>query len=130
MLIYDLNTAALSSLPLTALKVTVEPAKTEGAYTVHVDASSLAWQAMSDGGSSAKVVVLVAGLSSSNKILTHTVQTMSALAKPGGDLTQPGKMANFLITTPLPKGVVRLRFVVREVETGRMGTSDLSIRPF
>jgi VWFA-related protein len=41
-LIYDLNTAALSSIPLTAQKVTVEPAKTEGAYTVHVDASSLA----------------------------------------------------------------------------------------
>ena len=97
---------------------------------MHVDASSLAWQTTSDGGSSAKVVVLVAGLSSSNKILTHTVQTMSALTKSGADLTQPGKMANFLITTPLPKGVVRLRFVVREVETGRMGTSDLSIRPF
>jgi hypothetical protein len=42
MLIYDLNTAALSSIPLTALKVTVESAKTEGTYTVHVDASSLA----------------------------------------------------------------------------------------
>jgi VWFA-related protein len=130
MLIYDLNTAALSSIPLTALKVTVEPAKTEGTYTVHVDASSLAWQTTSDGGSSAKVVVLVAGLSSSNKLLTHTVQNMSALAKPGADLTQPGKAANFLITTPLPKGVVRLRFVVREVETGRIGTSDLNIRHF
>jgi VWFA-related protein len=130
MLIYDLNTAALSSIPLTALKVTVEPAKTEGTYTVHVDASSLAWQTTSDGGSSAKVVVLVAGLSSSNKILTHTVQNMSALAQPGADLTQPGKMANFLIRTQLPKGVVRLRFVVREVETGRMGTSDFSIRHF
>jgi hypothetical protein len=98
-LIYDLNTAALSSIPLTALKVTVEAAKTEGAYTVHVDASSLAWQTTSDGGSSAKVVVLVAGLSSSNTILTHTVQNMSAFAKPGADLTQPGEMANFLITT-------------------------------
>jgi hypothetical protein len=30
----------------------------------------------------------------------------------------------------LPRGVVRLRFVVRDVETGRMGTSDLSIRHF
>jgi VWFA-related protein len=130
MLIYDLNTAALSSIPLTALRVTVEPAKTEGAYTVHVDASSLAWQTTNDGGSSAKVVVLLAGLSSSNKILTHTVQNMSALAKPGADLTQLGRTANFSIMAPLPKGVVRLRFVVRDVETGRMGTSDLSIRHF
>ena len=97
---------------------------------MHVDASSLAWQTKSDGESSAKVVVLVAALSSSNKILTHTVQNMSAHAKPGANLTQPGKMADFSITTPLPKGVVRLRFVVRDVETGRMGTSDLSIRHF
>lgn len=124
-LIYDLNTAALSSIPLTALKVTVEQAKTEGAYTVHVDSSTLTWQSAGEGVRSAKVAVLVVGLSSSDKILTHTLHSMSALAKAGADLQLPGKTANFMITSPLPKGVTRLRFVVREAESGRMGTADL-----
>jgi VWFA-related protein len=130
-LIYDLNTAALSSIPLTALKVTVVPSKAEtapaGTYTVHVDASTLTWQPASEGVRSAKVAVLVVGLSSSDKILTHTLHSMSALAKAGADLQQPGKMADFVITSPLPRGVVRLRFVVREAESGRMGTADLAV---
>jgi VWFA-related protein len=126
-LIYDLNTAALSSIPLTALKVTAEASKAAGAYTVHVDAATLNWQTASDGGRAAKVAVLVVGLSSSDKILTHTLHSMSALAKAGADLQQPGKMADFVITSPLPKGVVRLRFVVREDETGHMGTADLAL---
>ena len=125
-LIYDLNTAALSSIPLTALKVTADQAKSEGAYTVHVDASTLTWQSASDGLRSSKVAVLVVGLSSTDKILTHTLHGMSALAKAGANM-QPGKSADFVITTPLPKNVVRLRFVVRESETGRMGTADLAV---
>ncbi|MGD0443047.1 MAG: VWA domain-containing protein [Edaphobacter sp.] len=129
-LIYDLNTAALSSIPLTALKVTVEPSKKEAAstdaYTVHVDVSTLKWQSTNDGVQSTKVAVLVVGLSSTDKILTHTLLSMSAIAKTGADL-EPGKMADFMIATPAPKGVVRLRFVVRETETGRMGTADLAI---
>ena len=129
-LIYDLNTAALSSIPLTALKVTVEPLKREAAsptsYAIHVDASTLIWQPASDGVQSTKVTVLVVGLSSTDKILTHTLQSMSAVAKAGADL-QPGQRAGFMIASPLPKGVVRLRFVVRETETGRMGTADLAI---
>ena len=127
-LIYDLNTAATSSLPLTALKVTAEASQAADSYSVRVDASGLTWVAASDGGRSAKVVVLVVGLSSSDKILTHTLHSMSALAKARADLQQPGKTADFVIATPLPKGIVRLRFVVRDAETGRMGTADLLLR--
>ena len=126
-LIYDLNTAALSSIPLTALKVSVEPSKTAtGTYNVLVDASTLTWQSASDGVQSTKVAVLIVGLSSRDKILTHTLQSMTAVAKAGADLG-PGKMTDFTIASPLPNGVVRLRFVVRETETGRMGTADLVI---
>ena len=89
-LIYDLNTAATSSLPLTALKVTAEASQAAESYSVRVDASGLTWAAASDGARSAKVVVLVVGLSSSDKILTHTLHTMSAEAKAGADLQQAG----------------------------------------
>ncbi len=130
-LIYDLNTAAVSSIPLTALKVSAEPSKAVGAspgsYTVHVDASTLTWQSASDGVRSAKVAVLVVGLSSTDKVLAHTLHSMSAIAKAGADVQQPGKMADFGTTIPLLKGVVRLRFVVRDAETGRMGTADLMV---
>jgi len=129
-LIYDLNTAALSSLPLTALKITAEPANpaSPGTYTVHVDASTLTWQNAPDGMRSAKVALLVVGLSSKDKILTHTLRSMTALAKAEANL-QPGKTADFAISTTLPKGVTRLRFVVRESETGHMGTADIPLSP-
>jgi hypothetical protein len=52
---------------------------------------------------------------------------MTALAKAEADLQQPGKMADFTISTQPAKGVTRLRFVVRETETGRMGTVDISV---
>jgi hypothetical protein len=127
-LIYDLNTAALSSVPLTALKVSAEPAKTEGTYTVHVDASTLTWQSAGDGEQSAKVAVLAVGLSSSDKILSHTLHSMSAMAKAEADLKQPGKVADFVIALPPAKGVARIRFVVRDAQTGHMGTADLNVK--
>jgi VWFA-related protein len=129
-LVYDLNTAALSGLPLTALKVTAEASTTQaGTYTVHVDASTLTWQSSAEGTHTAKIALLAAGLSSKGKILAHTLQTMTAFAKTGTQLRQPRTTADFAITTPLPKGVTRLRFVVRETETGRMGTTDIAIKP-
>jgi VWFA-related protein len=129
-LVYDLNTAALSSLPLTGLKVTVEHAKSDtasrGSYVVHVAASNLSWQSAADGNRFAKVALLAVALSSKDKILAHTLQSMTALAKAGADLQAPGKTAEFLISTPLPAGATLLRFVVREAATGRMGTFDMT----
>jgi hypothetical protein len=130
-LIYDLNTAALSSILLTALKVTVESAQSEtapaGTHVVHVDASTLSWHFTNEGTSTTKVAVLVVGLSSKDKIQSHTLQSMSAITKGGADIQTSGKTADFLITIPLPKSVERLRFVVREADTGRMGTADLTL---
>ena len=129
-LIYDLNAAALSSIPLNALKVTVEPKSAPaltGSYIVHVDASTLTWHSTNEGTSSTRVAVLIVGLSSKDKILSHTLQSMSATTKNGADLQTSGKTADFLITSSLPKGVERLRFVVREMETGRIGTADVAL---
>jgi VWFA-related protein len=130
-LIYDLNTAALSSIPLNSLNVSVEPAKSatasRGSYVVHVDAATLTWHSTNEGASSTKVAVLVVGLSSKDKILSHTLQSMSAVGKSGAYLQTSGKTADFLITCPLSRGVERLRFVVRETDTGRMGTADVTL---
>ncbi|MEI9978311.1 MAG: VWA domain-containing protein [Edaphobacter sp.] len=132
-LIYDLNTAALSSFPLTALAVTAEPAKNHedstSAYVIHVDAGMLSWQPAQNGDHSAKVAILVVAFSTKDKILAHSLRSETAFAKAGTDLQQPGKDANFTIPTPLPKGTTRLRFVVRDTATGRMGTADLKVSP-
>jgi VWFA-related protein len=132
-LTYDLNTAALSSIPLTALRVTAEPAKpladSSPTYTVHVDATMLSWQPAENGSHSVKVAILVVALSAKDKILAHTLRSETALARAGADLQQAGKNADFIIPTPLPKGATRLRFVVRETATGRMGTADIKVSP-
>ena len=130
-LVYDLNQAALSSIPLTALKLTVESAQSEtapaGTYVVHGDASILSWHFTNEGTSTTKVAVLVVGLSSKDKIQSHTLQSMSAITKGGAEIQTSGKTADCLISNPVPNSVERLRFVVRETETGRMGTADLTL---
>ncbi len=129
-LLYDLNTAALSAVPLTALHITATPAPTApNTYTIHTETSNLTWQTTSTGTREAKVSVLAVALSQKNKILSHTLQTMTATAKPTAQLQLPGTTVALAITTTPAKGATRLRFVVRDAATGRMGTTDLPLRP-
>ena len=106
-----------------------DPSKTASAdtYVAHVDASTLTWHSTKEGTSTTKVAVLVVALSSKDKILSHTLQSMSVITKGGADMQTAGKTADFLIISQLPKSVERLRFVVRETNAGRMGTADLTL---
>lgn len=128
---YDLSTAAESSVPLNGLRVTVEPnhsinASAE-AYIVHVGAAGLTWVPREDGFSISNVEVLAVSLSSKRKMLGHTLHGMTATAKPGVNLRDDRKNADFdFNVVPVAKAAV-LRFVVRDAATGRMGSVDLPL---
>jgi VWFA-related protein len=77
------------------------------------------------GEHTAQVQVLVVSLSSKNKILAHTLHTMTATAKATTDLRSPNLLADFATTAETPRGTTRLRFVVRDTTTGQIGTADL-----
>jgi VWFA-related protein len=130
---YDLTTAATGSLPLNGLRVSVQPDTAADApphtYVVRVGANNLTWQPQPDGAANASVYVLAVSLNSKRQMIGRTLHGMKASAKPGTDLRDPSRQADFQFTAvPSPKAAT-LRFVVRDSATGRMGSFDVPVTP-
>lgn len=128
---YDLTTAAESTIPLNGLLVTVEPDISPGAppssYIVRAGAANLTWEPQPDGSATAWVYVMAASLDAKNKMLSHTLEGMIANAKPGTDLRDTARTADFQFTAPTAPKSATLRFVVRDSASGRMGSVDLPL---
>jgi VWFA-related protein len=124
---YDLTVAAESSVPLNALHVVVKRDAQPGTYIVRVGAPNLTWKPNPDASASASVYVMAVPMNAKNKLLGHTLLGMTANAKPGANLGDEARTADFLFTVaPSPKAAM-LRFVVRDSASGRMGTFDLPL---
>jgi VWFA-related protein len=123
---YDLTTAAESTVPLNGLSVTVEPGAAN-TYLIHVGVAGLNWRTNADGSSRASVYVLAASLDGKNKMVGHTLHGMTANAGPSANLSDPARTADFsFVAQPAPKAD-KLRFIVRDSATGRMGSVDLRL---
>jgi VWFA-related protein len=128
---YDLATAADSKLPLNGLRFKVIPETSVAANTdtfvVRVAAPSLNWKQQEDGTSVASVYVMSVAYDAKGKTLSAVDHPMTATAKPSINLHDDTRTADFSFTAPIPNKSVRLRFVVRDSATGRMGTVDLPV---
>jgi hypothetical protein len=109
----------------------VEPdhsvAAAEATYTVHVGASLLTWKPEDNGTSTAHVEILAVSRSRQGKPLAHTLHGATATARAGINVHDPQRVATFEFTTTAAAKAVTLRFVVRDQDTGRMGSFDLPI---
>ena len=126
---YDLATAADSKLQLNGLRLKVIPETSVSANTdtfqVRVSAPGLTWKTQEDSTSVASVYVMAVAYDAKGKMLTHIDHPMTATAQPTANLRDDLKTANFTITAPIPAKATRLRFVVRDSATGRMGSLDI-----
>ncbi len=129
---YDLTTAAESSQPLNGLHVTVERDASPGAppetYIVHVSAPNLTWTTEPNGSSRASVYVMAASLDGKNKLLAHSLHGMTANARPGANLVDESRTADFIFTAPAVAKASVLRFVVRDSGNGHIGSVDLPLK--
>jgi hypothetical protein len=96
-----------------------------GAWIVHVGVADLSWTPNPDGSATASVYIMAAALDAKNNLLAHTLLGMKANAKPGADLREPARTADFLFTAPAPPKAATLRFIVRDSATGRMGSTEI-----
>jgi VWFA-related protein len=129
---YDLSTAAESKLQLNGLHVTASPENSVSvpisSFVVHVSSPGLDWTRQEDGSSVASVYVLAVSLNAKGKIVDHIDHPMTAIAKSGTNLRDESRTADFLITLPITAKAARLRFVVRDSATGRMGSVDMPVQ--
>ncbi len=123
-LAFDLNGAAVSSLSYTDLHVTAERASGSD-YVLHATARDLTWRDLPDGRRHADVVLLAACLSSHGKLLSKTFATLGSSTDASLASIGISTAALQMHVVPAP-GTARIRFVVRDVSGGRIGTADLA----
>jgi VWFA-related protein len=128
---YDLTTAAESRLRLNGLTVTVssdpDVSNAPHAFVVRAGTEGLTWKPQPDGAAVASIYVMAVSLDKRGRMLSHKLQGMTASARPGTDLNDSHRTANFALSvSPAPHAVI-LRFIVRDSVSGRMGSFDLPL---
>jgi len=132
---FDLNAAAMSNMIYTGLAVTAAPDTTKGTklgqsgvYKVTIAAGGFEWRPQGDTGNTsiAEVSIMVQSFSRKNKPLTGAVSEHTATSEaPAAELGKGS--AAFSIPLKVPDDAARLRFVVRDLYNGHIGTADLTL---
>jgi VWFA-related protein len=118
---FDLLSAGGSHLVYTGLRVTA--AKEAGGYRVFVDAGGLRWTPQEDNSQLAEVSIIGVAFNSKDKVIRQDAGEFKERIQ---DTDQPnGNQVNFRFAMPVPSGASRVRFVVRDAITGKMGSVDL-----
>lgn len=109
----DISGALTSTISYNGLNVKAVKAA-DGTYRIDVDAAGLTWRPDAKGVESAEATVAAGWYDAKGKLVGHVARE---------EVSPRGAVFSLPIT--LPSGVVRLRIVVRDAVSGRMGTVDL-----
>ncbi len=125
-LAFDLGSAINSNIAYTGLSATVIPVPGHaGSFVMRVSTQALNWRTMSDGSLEAEVTLAAACFNRQGKMMAHTAEERTAHLA-GNRQTLQG-MTDFPLTMPIPKHTARVRFVVRDATTGKIGTMDFDL---
>lgn len=120
----DLNDAVVTAIPMTDLQLSAEGAN--GHYKVSVTSARLNWKQEADGKLAANVQIVAAALSNKGVVLSHRLLQETAHAAVDVEPEINPHAVAFAIDLNLPVNATRVRFVVRDAATGKMGTFDLA----
>jgi VWFA-related protein len=120
---FDLETAGLSKVPYNGLAVTAAK-QSDGVYEVSIDASGLQWREDTKGHI-AELSMMAVCFSAKDKPLSkvsseHTADT-------NADVTQLTGALKYKLPLSAPRGTTRIRFVVRDLTSGKIGTTDVNL---
>ena len=116
----DISAALTTTISYNGLSVTA--AKPTGdTYMIQVAENGLGWsEPGQDGAQHAEATVAAGWYDSKGKLLGHVIREETSPRRNQSD------GATFMLPVPLPGGVVRVRFVVRDAFNGHMGTVDVT----
>jgi VWFA-related protein len=124
-LAFDLFGAALSTLPYPDFHI-IAQRNGPTDFTLHASARDITWRDLPDGRRHSDLVLLAACLSPHQKLLAKNFATL-------GSNTEATLASLGIATAPLhmhfdvPPGTTHIRFVIRDMQSGRVGTADLSL---
>jgi len=132
----QLGAAATSTMSYDALQVkVVQFARTSAAEaetatcTIEVDGDALHWQANEGGDSTADLLLAFATFSDKGKMQTYNARRLALHVNKATQGAQALSHPAFRVETPLPANTSRLRLVVLQEGSGRMGSTELSPIP-
>ena len=116
----DLSAALTTTISYNGLDIAATKSA-NGVYQIHVAETGINWSDPGpDGGQHTEATIAAGWYDSKNKLLGHVIRE-ETFPRGSGNAG-----ANFILPVELPNNVVRLRFVVRDVLNGHMGTVDLT----
>jgi VWFA-related protein len=122
---FDMTSAASTTLSYDGLAV--QAARIAGdptAFMLNIGQRGIAYKDEPDGKRSAELVIETVSFGPKDKFLARTLDGVTIREA----LTEaPPDAANVKTTAKIPPGTVRLRFVVRDSGSGRIGTADLPV---
>lgn len=124
LLAMDLGQAANSSVVYTGLGVKSERVS-DGSYKILVDSKTLNWIEQPNGDRTSEVTIIVAAFNKQNKIVAHAGQEMTAHIPETKIADSLGQPASFTVPFQAPANTTRLRVIVRDAGSGKIGTADL-----
>jgi VWFA-related protein len=120
---FDLSSAAMSKLVYDSLEVTAQRSS-PNQYAVSVETSGVAWKENA-GGHIAELSIMAVCFSAKDKPLSNT--SSEHTAKATGDVTKATGTITYQLPMTLPAGSSRIRFVVRDLTSGKMGSVDIKL---
>lgn len=121
---FDLSTASLSKLAYNGLAVTAQQAAA-GQFTVSIAAEGMEWRT-SQQGHIAELSMLAVCFSAKDKPVCRA--SSEHTANTTGDVTHLKANLTYKIAVDVPANATRIRFVVRDVTSGKVGSADMKIR--
>jgi hypothetical protein len=125
---YDMDAAVENTLVYTGLSVVAEPKPdAPGTCFVGIPENELVWFGERDQ-EVAKLLLVAAVLDGTDRVLTRVTLNLTAHRPLGGPRGEPSEgLARLEVVLPSPSGSNRLRFIVRNIADGHMGTADLKV---
>lgn len=115
----DLSSALSSTISYNGLDVTAEKGRGNN-WTIRVKGSGIGWSDPANGVGHAEATVVAGWYDGKGRLIGHIAREEIA-SRASGPSTE-----SFALPVAMPSKVARLRFVVRDAFTGRIGTFDVT----
>ena len=119
----DISSAVNSAISYNGLDI--QATRGPGDYSLAVGAGHLDWTPVDNQTQRAEATVIAAWYNAKGKLLGHAGKELVVTRPADTDPDHPGDATFVLPLQPLPGDATRLRFVVRDAVSGRMGTADV-----